>query len=424
MGIPLEYVPPSSRREQKPKPDAVAASARSSIRRQNAVRRTRRHGSSNSRSPRPTISQNTVETEPSVGDREVPDPNLTLPMIQPFPDPSHSIGRRESGQHVLRESLRNSSQPRRMRIPRESSLRFEMGRPYWYGDFPQPIVPPAPRPRHAPAPEHLTLSPRFAPAHQMDGDLFSRSNTGSPTVNAQTSLLRSMGHRSVTDATERRRAEVDGLGDRDRSPTGSGFDDDELHDSWETLLTTITPDDHLPSFDSSFTSATASASSALSRGSANTLTPASSYGAASPRLRLMFDEAFPDGPANCEPTDSDTEPDSDIDTAALRVPRAMLSLTLAHSLSRRRSEDLRRRNARNSDENNHESSNDNDNNETAASSSNNHHLPSMPSDLQEIHGILDHLARRDDIPDEWWATAGLSRTIRQELDINSSTRGD
>ena len=47
---------------------------------------------------------------------------------------------------------------------------------------------------------------------------------------------------------------LDGLGDRNRSLSPEA--------TWETLLTTITPDHHLPSADSSFTSATASASAA------------------------------------------------------------------------------------------------------------------------------------------------------------------
>jgi hypothetical protein len=43
-------------------------------------------------------------------------------------------------------------------------------------------------------------------------------------------------------------------------------------------------------------------------------------------------------------------------------------------------------------------------------------------ELQQMHTILDRLVRRDDIPDEWWETAGLSRTIRREL--NNSRSGD
>ena len=63
---------------------------------------------------------------------------------------------------------------------------------------------------------------------------------------------------------------LDGLGDRQRS-----FSPDD--DTWETMLTTITPDERVPSAHSSFTTATASASaSAASRSSATSA--ASSYG--------------------------------------------------------------------------------------------------------------------------------------------------
>ncbi|KAI9853796.1 MAG: hypothetical protein M1813_001804 [Trichoglossum hirsutum] len=55
---------------------------------------------------------------------------------------------------------------------------------------------------------------------------------------------------------------VDGLGDRERSLSPE--------DPWETLLTTMTPDTHLPSTDSSFTSASASASFASNSASTST----------------------------------------------------------------------------------------------------------------------------------------------------------
>ncbi len=60
------------------------------------------------------------------------------------------------------------------------------------------------------------------------------------------------------------RSTVDGLGDRERSISP---DDDQ----WETMLTTIQPDERIPSANSSFTSATASSSSLSSNA-------ASSYG--------------------------------------------------------------------------------------------------------------------------------------------------
>lgn len=59
----------------------------------------------------------------------------------------------------------------------------------------------------------------------------------------------------IVSATRRHsRSNVDGLGDRERS-----FSPDD--DQWETMLTTIQPDQRIPSANSSFTSATASSSS-------------------------------------------------------------------------------------------------------------------------------------------------------------------
>ncbi|KAL8832676.1 MAG: hypothetical protein Q9191_000129 [Dirinaria sp. TL-2023a] len=57
--------------------------------------------------------------------------------------------------------------------------------------------------------------------------------------------------------TARSRPTVDGLGDRSRS-----FSPDE--DAWDTLFSTMTPDERMPSANSSFTSATASASAVSS----------------------------------------------------------------------------------------------------------------------------------------------------------------
>ena len=58
-------------------------------------------------------------------------------------------------------------------------------------------------------------------------------------------------------STTRPQPTVDGLGDRSRS-----FSPEE--DAWDTLLSTMTPDERMPSLHSSFTSATASASAASS----------------------------------------------------------------------------------------------------------------------------------------------------------------
>ncbi|EAS33077.3 uncharacterized protein CIMG_04101 [Coccidioides immitis RS] len=437
MGIPLVYEPVASRTEQNFKPDPSAV-ARSSIRRQNAIRRPRRNGAiiSNSRNNRGSstrwplphmLDAFTREAEREVNSRGSRSPRSN---VSPTDDLGtwnslNSITRHEMGQHLLRDSLRYSSPGHRMRIPRESSLRFEMPRPYWYGDFPQPAVPQVPRSRNAETSERVYLTPRFAPAHPVDGETISRSSTASPATvpndgpDSNMPLLRRVGHRSVaaSERRSRRRHVVDGLGDRERS---LGPEEDEMHDSWETLLTTITPDDQLPSLDSSFTSATASASSALSRNSGpsnsstSSQTPLTSFGPDSPRMRITFDDPFPEFSPNCEflssDSGSDTEAESEPD-ASMRVPGAMFGFTITRSSGPREGDQERRSQDRNDDSNN-----DTPVTSTSASFSS----QSMHPDLQEVHAILDRLVRRDDIPDEWWATAGLSRTIRRELN-NAST---
>ena len=46
---------------------------------------------------------------------------------------------------------------------------------------------------------------------------------------------------------------------------------------------------------------------------------------------------------------------------------------------------------------------------------------STDPDLQQMQAILDRLARREDIPEEWWAAAGLSRTLGRRLGANDDT---
>ena len=88
---------------------------------------------------------------------------------------------------------------------------------------------------------------------------------------ARRAAARRQFHRS--QRARARQDTLDGLGDRQRSFSP----DDDANDTWETMLTTITPDERVPSAHSSFTTATASASaSATSRSSNNSAT--SSYG--------------------------------------------------------------------------------------------------------------------------------------------------
>jgi len=107
---------------------------------------------------------------------------------------------------------------------------------------------------------------------------------------------------------------VDGLGDRSRS-----FSPDD--DAWDTLVRTMTPDERVPSVHSSFTSATASASSSLATNSAT-----NSYGTlvTAPSSTTSTADLYPTLCDNTDSEDSLTEEDDNMQPerpAALTHPR-------------------------------------------------------------------------------------------------------
>ena len=128
--------------------------------------------------------------------------------------------------------------------------------------------------------------------------------------------LRRMGRRldvpsPITHAQRTRiQSHVDGLGDRRRS-----FSPDD--DAWDTLLTTITPDERVPSVHSSFTSATASASAsnAPNPASANSY---STLATLPPSLAMNSDLL----PLQCD--DSDSEDSLTEDETSARPPHHLL----------------------------------------------------------------------------------------------------
>lgn len=400
------------------------APSRSSIRRQRSIRYSRHpqlisnirgaHG----QSTRPTvpqppriISRTSSSREPRSsrdhGDerRESSSPNSLL----------STFNRREVGQRLLRDALRHGNPGRRMRIPRESTLRFEMPSPPWSASDHSGSSPGGNGPGTVQS-RHMSLTPRFAPAYPFtDQDLGQRSPESLPrperpslsedSLDSNMPLLRRVGHRSVTEAnnshSDSRQPSVDGLGDRQRSP--SPPDDNNENDTWETLLTTITPDDHLPSADSSFTSATASATNALSRNyglsSANTsFSPSFNSNAGTARLVL---DPYPAEFFTCDiPSDgSDTEAEFDdsMETSSRERRRH----------SRRNDADTPRNTGQEQANHSHDSQ-----------SSFSFRRDGADPDLQQMQAILDRLARREGIPDEWWAAAGLSRSIGQRLGVN------
>lgn len=444
----LVYDPPSSRSEQNLKPDPTAVS-RSPIRRQGAVRRARARLNAS----RNTASRNSHGLPPhsylthladhlhhhlhhggrdsdngrSRSSRETRSP-LSRDALHWAPLSPNSNGR-ETSSRSLRDSIRHLSEL--------SAMRLEVARPPWsIEDVSHSALPSISPPIHPFRTSHRpSLTPGFAPAHSPEAGFLARGATSSPpdddldisiegTMDASMPLLRRVGHRSVSGARislPTHHPVIDGLGDRDRSV---GLDDEnDIQDTWERLLTTIPPDDNLPA-ESSFASATATASNSLSRNSrrsdsaTSTNTPASSFGTEAPAPNIMFG-IYPELSVHCEgETDgSDTEPGSDQEGGRSQ-PRIS---------PRRRSEgrpsSIRLSNERARDQPSQQQS-DNDTDTPTASAAASFNTDNVISDLQQVHRILDHLVRRDDIPDEWWATAGLSRTIRQELNNSNNNNNN
>lgn len=219
--------------------------------------------------------------------------------------------RRQAGEELLRDALQYQHPGQRMRVPRSpprtSALRFEvapaphstaspelsveeqvlLARPYMPSppysfsengsganarlrgsDAPFDVVPAAPTPGFAPArgvhrdnnEERLTVNRGSTP--QQYASLGDHSWAGIYPLPP----LRRVGH--LSPRPESHLSRYGGLGDRRHSVSSSSSD--AGHDTWETLLTTMEPDIHLPSTDSSFTSASASQSTRQSRHSSRT----------------------------------------------------------------------------------------------------------------------------------------------------------
>ena len=196
---------------------------------------------------------------------------------------------------------------------------------------------------------------------------------------------RSSGRR---DGAATEEAQVDGLGDRNRSLSPEG---DHV---WDTLLSTLTPDPQPPSVGSSFASASASAV-------ASQTGPTSTSGSSLP-VPDGADESLLEHPCESGFENSDTEGEED---DAMERSQSLLT-RLANRWGRRNRPGqgayvpLTRRTSR---------SNSNDD------------LTEALGGVGGIGGmqrIVSNLARREDIPDEWWAEAGLSRTLSREASTN------
>jgi hypothetical protein len=185
-----------------------------------------------------------------------------------------------------------------------------------------------------------------------------------------------MGHRSVAERESGRRSglrtRLDGLGDRDRSlsPEGDG--------AWETMLTTLTPDPQLPSAGSSFVSSSATASSASMTESSGTSLTSISRGNPPESMAFGIDGACDilDGSDDSSDTSMDSDDESLYNAAIGNSSWYAYGDTIANT------EEAARRSG-----------------------------ATPRESLGGLRRIVRGLASREDIPDEWWAEAGLSRTL-------------
>jgi hypothetical protein len=189
-----------------------------------------------------------------------------------------------------------------------------------------------------------------------------------------------------------RESAIDGLGDRQRSLSPDGD-----RDAWETLLSTITPDVNLPSTDTSFSSNSTSTTNApltgASRNSANTSqTHPSSLDTS---LTMASLDPYPDHLNPCD-FSSDDE-DTPVNYHRVLTPSGL-------QMPLRRSAGL------------HSTISGHPPIPTISFSFSDN---SSESDLHQMQAILDRLARREDIPDEWWVGAGLSRNMGRGLSASA-----
>ncbi|KAK3903101.1 hypothetical protein C8A05DRAFT_33181 [Staphylotrichum tortipilum] len=177
------------------------------------------------------------------------------------------------------------------------------------------------------------------------------------------------------DGSRARRADFDGLGDRNRSLSP---EDDSV---WDTLLSTLAPDPQPPSVGSSFASASASAAATQSTVAASSRTSFTAPDAAE-------ESAFePPCESGCD--NSDTEGDEDdLDQLQPYIP----------GLRARRRSHL-------------------DGGGRGRGGGADDPLELLGG-IGGMQRIVRNLARREDIPDEWWADAGLSRTLAREASGN------
>ncbi|KAI9738446.1 MAG: hypothetical protein M1818_005343 [Claussenomyces sp. TS43310] len=231
---------------------------------------------------------------------------------------------------------------------------------------------PSPPPENSLAPRSFQgISPRAT--RPLSGAYSPWTNDDHALSNEELPPLRRFGPSTAYMAQQRRdphlnTTRLDGLGDRIRSPSWEG------DGTWDTLLTTLTPDPQPPTAASSFASTSVSTSTTMNPETSGT--PLTSFDD-----DLTLENAcdivedivglFSDG------SDTEAEMEDEIYESNDRSYADVVS-------SRRRR--LARRNGG----------------------------TDIPESLGGMQRIIRRLAGREDIPDEWWAEVGLSRSLRRE----------
>lgn len=294
-----------------------------------------------------------------------------LPETRPYPDIRSEMRHRNMGALVSLPLSEEVQSPISEYMPTP---------PYTSGDASSGSSPHGPTAPVATA----SLTPRFPPAHRSDEtdevsfrEFVTRRGLDLPrSVDLDELLpLRRMERRSILEPSRASREATadnfDGLGDRRRS-----FSPEE--DSWENFVTTITPDERLPSVHSSFTSATASASSLSSNS-------ASSYGTLVTAPSSSTDTLDDSYPTVCDNTDSEasgTEDEHYTDLQDANVEDYRLRELIGYSAPSVR---------------------------PPRTSLGERSRSEQEEDLRQIHANLDRLERH--VPQEWWAAAVLDRNI-------------
>ncbi|RAH74598.1 uncharacterized protein BO66DRAFT_417308 [Aspergillus aculeatinus CBS 121060] len=338
-----------------------------------------------------------------------------------FLDPLRARNARRNEQRRLDNALQQGrSGQQRLRIPRNSIM----------SDFQRPASPGLDT-NNRQDQDHPQFTPRFAPAVAYHGSASPHARRDAlhlspfplpdglgPDLSATLAFpsLRRVGQRSINDASRSNQESlIDGLGDRQRSLSP---DDDHANDAWETLLTTITPDTNLPSADSSFNSTSAPGTNVpvngAMRSTAAGMRPVSNSTYSGPGTMEIVLDPYSEylNPCDFPPSATDSESDSESETShslirRYRAVRQLESLRRAVDFQGAmiRSQGTARRAP-----------------EVQSTMSSQPPIPtvsfafsdsSTDQDLHQVQAVLDRLTSRQDLPDDFWASVGLSRNFGQ-----------